>query len=812
MNLYTQVAAAIRSLRRSSAFSCFVVLVFAAGISANALVFAVADAVVFRPFPVPDPDGLVVAGENLIEPRSEITYRDFVAWRQQSQTFSDIALFGSSDWSWRLRTSGDSVTVHYRAVSGNFFSVLGTSAKLGRTLQPGDDKPESRRTVVLGHGFWQRQFGGDPNIIGRTLVLSDVPYTVVGVMPENLLFPSRADVWTPVVPELAAIAASIRDLPPDGGDVGVFYVLGRLKAGVSIDAARLDLDRVIALQPRYESERRVESRVRPFVDEILGSSRVGVLTLFAAVIVLLLVACANVAGLLVTRASSRAHELAVRVALGASAATLVRQVICEVLVLSAGATILALPVAAALLPVLVAILPPEVPRIADAALNVRVFGFAALGGMITAAVSSVIPAVRVAHRDVDSILRRTSQSMLQPGLRHPVRRALIGGELAAAVLLVTAAGLLARSVWQLRHLDIGFDANGVIAIEMGMPMEHMADGDRRLLLQQALDRILLVPGVRSASGVSLGPLNGPVGLDSPYELEGQAKQAAARNPYVNTETITPAYFDTMRTRLLAGRTFDRFDREGSAPVVIVSRQFAERAWPGQDPLGKRLHVVALDRTATQKRTIWTVVGVVGDIRYRSLDSPGLTVYAPAAQSPDRANEFVVRADVLDATLLARLRQTIGAVNGNSTVRMEVMDDVLAALERPWRANLVLFGTFAFATAAIACLGLYSMVTYAVVSHQREIGIRRALGASSRRIMGEVLSAAGPTIAGGLVGGFALAAMLTPLLRAVLFDVRPSDPLVFLLSLLMFAAVALLASTVPAFRATRIDPAVCLKTE
>jgi len=811
MNLSTHVAAAFRSLRRSAAFSCFVVLVFAAGISANALVFAIADAVVFRPFPVPDPDRLVIAGENLIEPRSEITYRDFVAWRQQSQAFSDIALLGSSDWSWRLRTGGDSITVHYRVVSGNFFSVLGTAAKLGRTLQPDDDRLEAGRTVALAYGFWQRQFGGDPGIIGRTLVLSDVPYTIVGVMPENLLFPSRADVWTPAVPELAAIAASIRDLPPDGGDVGVFYVLGRLKRGVGIDAARLDLNRVVALQHQHESGRRVESRVRPFADEILGSSRVGVLTLFAAVIVLLLVACANVAGLLVTRASSRAHELAVRVALGASAATLVRQVICEVLVLSAGATILAVPLAAVLLPVLVAILPPEVPRVAEAALNGRVFGFAALAGMITAAISSVIPALRVAHGGVDSVLRRTGRTMLPPGLRHPVRRALIGGELAAAVVLVTAAGLLARSVWQLRILDIGFVTNGVIAIEMGMPVEHIADSDRRRLLQEALDRIVLVPGVRSASGVSLRPLNGPVGLDSPYDLEGQSKEAAARNPYVNTETITPAYFATMRTQLLAGRTFDEFDREGSAPVVIVSRQFAGRAWPNQNPLGKRLHVVALDPTA-HERSIWTVVGVVADIRYRSLDSPGLTIYAPAAQSPDRANEFVVRADVVDATLLARLRQTIRTVNDNSTVRMDVMDDVVAALERPWRANLVLFGTFAFATAAIACLGLYSVVTYAVVSHQREIGIRRALGATSRRILAEVLYAAVPTIASGLVGGLALAAMLTPLLRAVLFDVRPSDPLVFLTSLLVFAAVALLASTVPAVRATRIDPAVCLKAE
>jgi putative ABC transport system permease protein len=431
--------------------------------------------------------------------------------------------------------------------------------------------------------------------------------------------------------------------------------------------------------------------------------------------------------------------------------------------------------------------------------------------MITAAISSVIPAIRVAHRDVDSILRRTGRSMPQPGLRHPVRRVLIGGELAAAVVLVTAAGLLARSVWQLRHLDIGFDPNGVVAIEMGMPVEHIADSDRRTLLQQALDRIRLVPGVRSASGVSLRPLIGPVRLDSPYHLDGQSKEAAARNPYVNTETITPAYFETMRTRLLAGRMFNEFDREGSAPVVIVSRQFAERAWPNQDPLGKRLHVVALDRIE-EKHIVWTVVGVVGDIRYRTLDSPGITIHAPAAQSPDRTNEFVVRADVLDATLLARLGQTIRSVNGNSTVRMEVMDDVLAALERPWRANLVLFGTFAFATAAIACLGLYSVVTYSVVSHQRDIGIRRALGASSGRIMGEVLYAAVPTIAGGLVGGMALAAGLTPLLRAVLFDVRPSDPMVFLMSLLVFAAVALLASTVPAFRATRIEPAVCLKAE
>ena len=812
MDLRQDVLVGIRALHRSIGFSALVLAVLGLGIAANTLFFAIADAVVFRPFPFQAPERLVIAGENIIAPRSEITYRDFLTWREQARTFADVSAFGSSNWSWRLRTPAESVTVHYRAVSGNFFDVLGVGVLHGRTFRPDDDRQASDRTVVLSYGFWQRQFGGDRGVIGRTLVLSDTVFTVIGVMPASLSFTPGTDVWTPLVPELAAIAASIPNLPPDGGNVGVFYVLGRLAAGAGVDSARIELNRVIAQRARRNSDKHVESAVRPLVDDMLGSSRAGVLAIFAAVVVLLLVACANVAGLVLTRASRRSHEFAVRRALGASPGVLVRQLLSETFLLSLGATLIAVPLAAALLPATIAMLPADVPRIADSALNARALGFTAFAGILTALTSAIVPAARFGSRDLDATLRRTGQTVLRPGLRHPVRRVLIGGELAAAVALLTAAGLLGRSVWQLRHLDLGFEPRGLLAIEMGMPVEHMSDADRQMLLERALEQISLVRGVREVSGVSLRPLRGPIGVDSPYDLEGQAPEAARDNPYVNTETVTPSYFRTMRTRLLAGRAFDTDDRNRRQPVVIVSRNFAERTWPGQSPLGKRLHVVALDRQETDVRTMWTVVGVVDDIRYRSLDSRGLTVYSPAAQSPDRTNDLIARADVLDGALIARIRDIVRSINDNSTVRLDLMEDVLHAMEHPWRANLLLFGLFAFAATAIACLGLYGMVAQAVVAQQQEIGLRLVLGATSVRILREVLSASLPTVAAGVALGIACAAGVAPLMRSILFEVAPSDPIAFALAPCLFSAVALLASIVPAVRAAKTDPAVCLRAE
>jgi putative ABC transport system permease protein len=811
--LLSDLDVAARGLRRSPRFSALSILVLALGIGLNAMLFSVADAVVFRPFPFADAGRLVIAGENLIAPRSEITYRDFTAWREQARTFDDMAGIGSSSWTWHLRTSGEPVTVRYRVVSGHFFDLVGAGPLLGRTFRPDDDRPESPRTIVLSHGFWQRQFGGDRSVIGRPVVLSERSFTVVGVMPPAFRYPPGADVWTPLVPELAAIAASIPNLPPDGGDVGIFFMVGRLKRGATVDAAQLELNRIIAQRAQLVGRRRqVESRVRPVIDDLLGSARVGVLTLFAAVALLLLVACANVAGLTLVRASGRSHEFAVRLALGASPPTLARQLFYEALVLSSVATAAAIIAGRGLLPLVVALLPADLPRIGDAALDGRAIAFTGVLGLLTAFASSIAPAVRVARTDLEPVLRRSSQAIADGGLRHPLRRALIAGELAAAVVLLTAAGLLVRSIVQLRHVDIGFNRSGLLAVEMSMPSEHMADVERRALLARALRDLTEMPGVVSAAGVSLRPLLGPIGLDSPYDVAGAPADSAATNPYVNTETITPSYFQTMQTRLVAGRIFDDGDRAGTAPVVIVSQQFAARAWPRQSALGQRLHVVALDAVEGRTRVLWTVVGVVGDIRYRGLESPGLTVYAPLAQSPDRVNEFMVRTLGADAVLVSRIRERLRAINGNSAIKMEAMDDVVALLEAPWRANLMLFSTFAVFTALIACLGLNAMLASAVLMQRREIGVRLVLGATPARIAIAVVAVGARTVAAGSIAGAGAAAALTPLMRSILFEVAPLDPLTMAAAPLLFAAVALAACAVPAMRAARIEPAVCLRAE
>jgi putative ABC transport system permease protein len=590
-------------------------------------------------------------------------------------------------------------------------------------------------------------------------------------------------------------------------------MVGRLKSGVSIDAARLELNRIIAQRQRLAGRHRdVEARVRPLMDDLLGSARVGVLTLFAAVAVLLLVACANVAGLTLVRAWSRAHEFAVRLALGASPATLTRQLCGEMLVLSVVATGAAIVAGRGLLPLLVSVLPADVPRIADAALDGRALVFTGLVGLVTALVSAIGPARRIARSDLEPILRRTGQAIAGGGLQHPLRRALVAGELAAALVLLTAAGLLVRSVLQLRHLDIGFNPAGLLAIEMSMPSEHITDVEARTLLDRGLHEIAQLPDVVAASAVSLHPLQGPIGLDSPYDTEGESAEVAAKNPYVNTETITPSYFRTMQTRLVAGRTFDDGDRARTNPVLIVSQRFAERTWPGQHVLGKRLHIVALERMGEPSRTLWTVVGVVGDIRYRSLESPGLTVYAPVTQSPDRASEFVVRTVGGDALVVSRIRERLRAINGNGVVKIEAMDDVVLSLEAPWRANLAIFGAFAVLTVIIACMGLYAMLAYAVIVQRREIGVRLVLGATPTRIAVDIAAVGARTVAAGTIIGAAAAAGLTPLMASILFEVAPSDPFAWAAATIAFAAVAFAACAVPAVRAARTEPAVCLRAE
>jgi putative ABC transport system permease protein len=803
---------AARSLRQSPHFTCVVVLILGLGIGANATLFSIADAVLFRPFPFADQRRLVIGGENLSEPRTEISYRDYLSWRDNAQTFEDLAVIGSTNWTLHLRTRGEPAVIRHRSVSANLFAVLGTKPMLGRMFTAADDRRGAARTLILSHGFWQRQFGADPQVIGRTLTMNEGAFTVVGVMPPAFRYPAGADAWTPVVADLAAVPASATFEKLEDSDVGVLYVVGRLKPQATLDAARADLNRVIAQQALVTARGlHVESRLTMLVDDILGSAQVGMWMLIAAVSLLLLVACANVAGLLLVRAASRRHEFAVRLALGASRWALARQLFCESLLLSMLATGAAAAAALACVPTVRAWIPGGLPRLADAAIGGRTLLFIAAIGLASAVLIWIVPAFQTA-RDLGQALRRSGHTIVAGGLRQPLRRALIIGELAAAVVLLTAAGLMLRSFVSLARLDLGFDPRHLLAVTMSAPSSTSTDGEMRALADRTIGELAAIPGVAAVGGISNRPLLGPVGSDSPIRLEGQSSEAAARNPFVNTETTTPGYFSTLRTRLVQGRFFTESDRATTEPVVMVSEGFAARVWPGERAIRKRLQVTALNSARPPGPVWWTVVGIVADARNREIKAAAFDVYVPFAQSPDRIDTLVVRTVADDDAVVPVIRQRLRALNGNGVVSVEAMEDVVSTHQAPWRANLALFAAFAALTVFIAVTGLYAMMAHTIVEQSREIGVRLVLGATPGRVAAGVIAGALSVVAAGGLIGIGGAAIAGRLMGSLLFGVEPLDPTALFVSPLLLAAVALAACVLPALRAARTDPAVCLRAE
>jgi putative ABC transport system permease protein len=804
---------AVRSLRATPFFTGFAVLLLALGVAAATSLFSIANAVLFRSFPFVDEDRLVIAGEDQLVPRSEVSYRDVEDWRAGTHVFEDLCAISSTEWAWDLRTNAETVSVRYRSVGGNFFDLLGAAPLLGRTFHPHDDHRGSARTVVLSYGFWQRQFGRDPGIVGRTIVLSGQTFTVLGIMPAEFMFPVGTEVWTPLVPDLASIASGIPNGPIDIFDVGVLLVLGRLKQSTSTDAARRDLNQVIAEQSRRTGRQaHVESRIRSITEEILGPARAGVRAWLAAVAVLLLVACANVAGLMLVRAGGRTREYGIRLALGASRTVLVRLLFCEALILCALASASALGIATIALPAIVSQLPADIPRLSDASVNWAALAATAAAGLVAALISSLVPALALTRRELEEVLRRDTGTVVRSRHRAPLRRLLIAGELAAAVLLLTAAGLLARSVGQLGRLDLGFQPSHLLSVKFTMPAGPIGEAEARLLLVRVLEDLSSVPGVVSAAGVSLRPLQGPIGLDSRFRTERQTPAEAGRNPYVNVETITPSYFATMGSRIVEGRSFTDADRATTMPVLIVSERFARLAWPGEAAVGKRLQVPAQDRGPGAQPVFRTIVGVAADMRYRGLEAPTPTIYAPFAQSPDRIADFMIRAAAEPAALAPAIRRRTSALNGNASVTIDAMADVVGTLETPWRSNLSLFGLFAGVTLLLAAGGLYALLAWSVAGQAREIGVRLVLGATPARIARAVVADGARIIAAGAVAGLAAAVLATRLIQSLLFDVSPLDPVAFCAAPVLLAIVALAATGLPAVRASRTDPAVCLRRE
>lgn len=808
-----QLRLAARSLWKTPAFTGVVVLILGLGIGANATLFSIADAVLFRPFPFVDQERLVIIGEDASEPRSEIPYRTYRYWRANAETLDDLAVIGSTNWTLHLRLRDGLIAIPHRSVSANFFEVVGATPYLGRTFDASDDRRGAARTLILSYGLWQRQFGGDPRVVGQVLPSSEGAFTVVGVMPGDFRYPAGTEAWTPVVADLAAVPPNAMFEKLEDSELGVLFAIGRLKPLATLEAARADLNRVIAQAPPAAPRARqhVEARVTRLVDDILGSARTGMWMLIAAVSLLLLVACANVAGLLLVRSASRRHEFAVRMALGASRWALMRQLFCESLLLSLAATAAAVLAALACVPVVRAWIPDGLPRLADAGMTLNTLVFTAGIGFAAAVLSWIAPAFQ-SGRDLEPALRRSGHSIVAGGLRQPLRRALIVGELAAAVVLLTAAGLMLQSVIALARLDLGFEARQLLVVKMSPPASTATDGEMRALTERAIAELSAIPGVAAAAGVSNRPLLGAVGSDSPIRLEGQSLEAAGRNPFVNIETATPEYLSTIRGQLRQGRFFTGADRASTEAVVVVSEGFAARVWPGLPALGKRLQVTALDLARPPGPVWWTVVGVVADARNREIIAAAFDVYVPFAQSPDRIDTLVVRTAASADAVAPIIRQRLRALNGDGVVSIEAMQDVVSRHEAPWRANLALFGAFALLTLVIAVTGLYAMMAHTVFEQSREIGLRLVLGATPGGVAGSVIAGALSVVAAGGVIGLAGAVVTSRLMRSLLFGVEPLDPAALVVAPFLLALVALAACVLPAVRAARTDPSVCLRSE
>jgi putative ABC transport system permease protein len=798
---------ALRSLRRRPLLVVVAVAVLAIGIGASTAVFSVVDAVLLRPLPFADAGRLVVAWQRSPDnsvPFIEVSYPDYLDWRQQARTFESMAIIPTVNSGFVL-AGEEPLQVQGRLVSGNFFDVLGVRARLGRPLRPDDDRVGADRVVVLGHGLWQRRFGADRAVIGRKIVVDGTPMEVVGVMPPAFRYPPKAEMWTPVVPAIPEAVANR----------GVCWaiVVGRLGPGARLAQAQAELDGIVArLAKAFPDAAADAAVVKPLTDELFGPARPALLVLLAAVLLVMLVACANVSALLLARAADRQREIAVRLALGASRGRLVRQLLCESALIALAGVAGGLVLAEWGLAALIALVPTDVPRLQDAAIDLRVLAFAAALAAAAALLSGLAPALVASRPALTDALESGARTAGPGSAQRSLQGLLVGAETAVALVLLLGAGLMAQTFQNLRRLDLGYDPRHVLALEVVAPHgKYEKPAEWRSLYQRLVERIARLPGVEASAGVFLRPLWGQMGNDWLFTVEGQSDADSRRNPHVNLEAVTPGYFGTMRTPLLRGRDFTDRDAEGAPGVAIVSNDFARRYWPGQDPIGKRLKIPLPD--SPYHLTWLTVVGVVADARYREIQSSRLDLFLSYLQSPYGPRHIVVRTTgdplAVAPSVRAAVRDADRELLAEDVTAMETV--VAAALGGP-RFGMQLLSAFALAALALAALGTYGVMAFLVGRRTREIGVRMALGARATDVTALILRQGLRPVMAGLTVGLGASLLLGRALGALLYGVAPHDPATMAAAAVALAGIAAAACFLPARRAARLDPAAALRRE
>ncbi|HEV2883526.1 MAG TPA: ABC transporter permease [Pyrinomonadaceae bacterium] len=819
-NIWPDLRYGIRMLLKNPGITFVVILALALGIGANTAIFSVVNAVLLQPLPYEESEQLVFLNErNPTMDEMSISYPNFTDWRNQQKVFDKMAV--SNRASYNLTGWGEAERITTGQVSADLFSVLRVNALHGRVFTNDEDKPGGTPVVVLMHPLWQRRFGGQLSILNQPITLNGKSYTVIGIMPPGYAYPSRTEMLVPVGQLSGEVSWQQRGNHPG------LYGVARLKPGVTMAQAEADMENIAANLERQYPDSNVGNRVRirPLLEIFVGDARRALWVLFAAVAFVLLIACANIANLLLARAASRQKEMAIRAAMGAGRWRIVRQMLTESVLLSLIGGTVGLLFAQWGIKLILYISPDAIPRWREITLNWQVLAFTIGLSFLTGLLFGLVPALQAGEVDVNETLKETGRGTSR---RHWLRSSLVVVEVGTTLVLLIGAGLMIRSFYRLQKVDPGFSYDHLTSFSVALPRTKYTTAEHReQFFNRLLESLRGLPGAESSAAASGLPL-GNNGWQTSYRVDGQPPPPPGQTPLMEACLVTPDYFKAMNIPLKRGRYFDDHDNRSSLVgkdlsklneverdfaglnVVVIDEEFASRHWSNEDPIGKRLAMGPEERPQ-----FLTVIGVVGRVKMEGLsqDSKRVQGYFPFAQIPGASMTVILKAAGDPNQLIAAVRERIKNIDPDQPIyNIRTMQEIRAESVAPERLNLTLLSIFAGIALVLAIVGIYGVMSYTVTQRTHEIGIRMAIGAQPRdvfkMVIGQGMLLALIGVALGLVGAFAL----TRLMATMLFGVEPTDPATFVSLAVLLIAVALVACYLPGRRATRVDPVVSLRYE
>jgi putative ABC transport system permease protein len=795
---------AMRNLLKSRTVTLIAVITMALGIGANTMIFSIVNTVLLEPLPFEKPAQLV----NIWEVRTHQDFRqasispaEFISWRERATSFTQMTAFDFT----QFNLTDDNLPEQVAALvaTANYFEVFGIKPLFGRSFTESEDQPGQNQVVILSYGLWQRRFAGDPRILNQRVLLDGVSCEVIGVMPNTFLFPDNTQ-----------LARPIAFTPQQRSNFGThdLQVIGRINADLSQTQAESELKTLAEEMERTGIQTNVGHSIKlvSLYEQTVGDSRAALLLLLVAVGLVLLIACANVANLLLTRAAGRQREIAIRIALGATRGRLIRQLLSESLVLSIIGGVFGLLLAWWGVDLLVGMAKGNLPRFNEVVIDSRALGVTFILAVVTGLAFGLAPALQATRPQLNESLKENGKAVTASRGRNRTRNLLVVSEVALTMILLIGAGLLLKSFFQLRSVKTGFQPDHLLVMDISLPQKYANRQQIATFFDQALSQIATIPGVEAVGATSVLPFSGNNNSGS-FTIEGRPPSVPGQSPNANRRSITPEYFQAMGMRLIKGREFNAQDTATSQPVVIINETTARIFWPGEEVLGKRLRLGSGDNLNTP----WLdIIGVVEDIKHLDLKTPTRQeLYFPFAQSPMRALAVAVRTTGEPLRWTAPVRHAVLEIDKDQPIgNVHSMEELMAQSITTDRLTLQTLGAFSALAVLLAVIGIYGVMSYTVRQRTNEIGIRMALGAQGHNVLWLILRQGMRLALAGVAIGFMGALALTGLLKKILFEVSAADPLIFIAVSLLLTGVALVACLVPARRAMNLDPLVALREE